>query len=200
MDLAVSKGCDGLEPDNVDGYSSSNGFSLKAADQLDFNKFLASEAHKRGLSIGLKNDLEQAKSLEPFFDWALNEQCYEYDECTDLNVFIQAGKAVFSTEYSGSAGTVCPYMNGLKFSSLIKDLDLDASIKAQCCTYLSGGCATNAAHSCTSSSSALAAEETKAAGASVINNQIVEEHVNSANTIYYSATLLFAIICGLIMA
>ena len=31
MDLAVSKGCDGIEPDNVDGYESNTGFPITAA-------------------------------------------------------------------------------------------------------------------------------------------------------------------------
>jgi hypothetical protein len=140
MDLAVSKGCDGLEPDNVDGYTNSNGFSLTAANQLDFNTFLATEAHKRGLSIGLKNDLDQVSALVSKFDWALNEQCNQYSECTSLTPFVTAGKAVFGVEYSGSAGTVCPNMVNKKFSWLMKSLNLDAS-GTQCCTYASGGCA-----------------------------------------------------------
>jgi len=150
MDLAVTKGCDGLEPDNVDGYESSTGFPLTAADQLNFNEFIATEGHSRGLSVGLKNDVDQSKSLEPYFDWALDEQCYEYSECDTLTNFVSAGKAVFNCEYSGSAGTICPYMVNLKFSSLIKGLDLTAAIKTQCCTYESNACAA-VAHQCVSS-------------------------------------------------
>jgi len=153
LDLAVSKGCDGVEPDNVDGYEAKSGFPLTAANQIDFNSFIANQAHARGLSVGLKNDIDQASALEQYFDWALNEQCYEYDECDSLNVFIKAGKAVFNTEYSGKAAKVCPYMVGLKFSSLIKTLDLTAAITAQCCTYATGGCATSPAHACISSES-----------------------------------------------
>jgi hypothetical protein len=141
LDLAVSKGCDGVEPDNVDGYEASTGFPLTSADQISFNSFIAAQAHARGLSVGLKNDIDQATALQPYFDWALNEQCNEYSECSSLNVFITAGKAVFNAEYSGSASSVCPKMVTSKFSSLIKDLDLTASIKAECCTYQSNGCA-----------------------------------------------------------
>jgi hypothetical protein len=140
LDLAVSKGCDGIEPDNVDGYTVKTGFPLTPADQINFNQFLATQAHSRGLSVGLKNDLEQVAALVPSFDWALNEQCYQYKECADLSPFVSKGKAVFNAEYSGSANTVCPYMENLKFSSLLKKLDLGAEIKAQCCTYASGGC------------------------------------------------------------
>jgi len=141
LDLAVSKGCDGVEPDNVDGYEAKTGFPLTAADQISFNSFIAAQAHARGLSVGLKNDLDQASALQPYFDWALNEQCNEYGECSTLNAFISAGKAVFNAEYSGSAASVCPKMVTSKFSSLLKTLDLTASIKAQCCTYQSNGCA-----------------------------------------------------------
>jgi len=153
MALAVSKGCDGVEPDNVDGYQSSTGFPITAADQLDFNKFIASAAHAVGLSVGLKNDVDQATSLEPYFDWALNEQCKEYGECDTLDAFITSGKAVFNTEYSGSGSSVCPYMVGIKFSSLVKTLDLTAAITAECCTYQTGGC-TPAPYTCVSATKA----------------------------------------------
>lgn len=147
LDLAVSKGCDGVEPDNVDSYSNSNGLGLTAADQLDFNRFIASESHKRGLSVGLKNDLDQVRSLVTYFDWALNEQCHEYGECDYLTPFVTAGKAVFGVEYQGSASSVCPSMVSDKFSWLMKDLDLGAS-GTQCCTYASGGCAAKPAYRC----------------------------------------------------
>ena len=109
LDLAVSKGCDGVEPDNVDSYANSNGLGLTAADQLDFNRFVAAEAHKRGLSVGLKNDLDQVKTLQPAYDWALNEQCSQYGECSSLTPFVTAGKAVFGVEYTGSASYVFPF-------------------------------------------------------------------------------------------
>jgi hypothetical protein len=127
LDLASSKGCDGVEPDNVDGYTNDTGFSLSAADQIDYNTFLASEAHKRGLSVGLKNDVDQVNQLEPHFDWALNEECVKYDECNLLTPFVQAGKAVFHVEYTPATKTsVCPKVAPLQLDSQIKKLDLDA--------------------------------------------------------------------------
>ena len=127
LDLAKSKGCDGVEPDNVDGYANSNGLGLTASHQLSYNKFLAAEAHKRGLSVGLKNDLDQVKQLEPYFDWALNEECMSYSECGVLNAFIKAGKAVFHVEYKpASKSSVCPKAKQYKFDTLIKKLSLDA--------------------------------------------------------------------------
>jgi hypothetical protein len=135
LDVAVARGCDGVEPDNVDGYDNDSGFPLTAADQLDFNRFLASEAHARGLSIGLKNDLAQVADLVGDFDWALNEQCFAYEECEALAPFIAAGKAVFSTEYPDEdrnetlqqvADRVCADANRLDLDTLVKNLALDA--------------------------------------------------------------------------
>ncbi len=128
IELARTKGCDGVEPDNVDGYLNDNGFSLKAADQLSFNTFLATEAHARGLSVGLKNDLAQVPELVQLFDWALNEQCHEFDECDTESPFITAGKAVFHVEYTPQSDveSVCPDMKKYGFSTLIKHLELDA--------------------------------------------------------------------------
>ncbi|MGB5401900.1 MAG: endo alpha-1,4 polygalactosaminidase, partial [Thermoanaerobaculia bacterium] len=124
LDLARSKGCKGVEPDNVDAYQKASGFPLVADDQLAFNRWLATEAHRRGLSVGLKNDLDQVTDLEPAFDWALNEQCFEFAECDLLQPFVDAGKAVFGVEYTGDETIFCPYFNALEYSWLKKDLDL----------------------------------------------------------------------------
>jgi hypothetical protein len=128
MDLAVDKSCDGVEPDNVDGYTNDPGFPLFYPDQLEYNRFLAEQAHARGLSVGLKNDLDQVDDLIDSFDWALNEECFSWDECDLLLPFIQAGKAVFHVEYGGAglADTICPQANALDFDTLIKNWDLDA--------------------------------------------------------------------------
>ncbi len=128
MDLAKEKHCDGVEPDNVDGYDNKTGFPLKAEDQIHFNRMLAEEAHKRGLSIALKNALGLIEVLEGHFDWALNEQCFQYDECEMLQPFLDAGKAVLGVSYvsKGKAGKICREANQMGFSWLIKRWDLDA--------------------------------------------------------------------------
>ncbi|MEN9580290.1 MAG: hypothetical protein RJA70_3299, partial [Pseudomonadota bacterium] len=95
LDLAVTRGCDGVEPDNVDGYANDNGLALEETDQVDYNRFLARESHARGLSVGLKNAVSLAALLEPDFDWALNEECLAFDECSLLRPFISARKPVF---------------------------------------------------------------------------------------------------------
>jgi hypothetical protein len=126
LDLAVSKGCDGVEPDNVDAFTNASGFPLTADDQLVFNTWLAQQAHARNLSIGLKNDIGQVRQLIDAFDWALNEQCFEYAECGGLVPFVQAGKAVFGVEYNLELSEFCPQANALNFDWLRKNYDLDA--------------------------------------------------------------------------
>lgn len=133
LDLAVSKRCHGVEPDNVDGYANDSGFPLSEQDQLSYDRFLALEAHARGLSVGLKNSLELVSTLEPDFDWALNEECLSYAECSLLAPFVGAGKAVFHVEYvdqpsQGAAkqSAVCGQPTLAGFSTLIKTWDLDA--------------------------------------------------------------------------
>jgi hypothetical protein len=70
-------GFDGVEFDNVDGYSNKTGFPLTAAGQLNYDTYLANIAHSNGLSVALKNDLGQAAALKPYFDYAINEQCMQ---------------------------------------------------------------------------------------------------------------------------
>jgi len=123
--LAASKGFDAIEPDNIDGYSNSTGFPLTASDQLSFNQWIAATVHSYGMSVGLKNDIEQAPTLQPYFDWALNEECYKYSECSNLVYFVNAGKAVFQVEYSGKT-TQCSSLIVAQINSMTRDLDLIA--------------------------------------------------------------------------
>ena len=124
--MAVSKGCDGVDPDNVDGYENKTGFPITYNDQITFNTFLASEAHQHGLSVGLKNDLNQIKDLVSIFDWVIYEECFSLDECDLLLPFIEAGKPVFVIEYQLSPQEFCVQANRMNFNALYKKLDLDA--------------------------------------------------------------------------
>lgn len=121
----AQKGFDGIEADNVDGYRNDTGFPLTAADQLAFNRMLATLAHDDGLAIGLKNDLDQIPQLLPDFDFAVNEQCAEFSECDALKPFIAAGKPVFHVEYNLPLGAFCQQTTALGFSSMRKNLSLD---------------------------------------------------------------------------
>ena len=126
LDLCVAKGFDGVEFDNVDGYSNRTGFNLSAADQLLFDGWLATAAHARGLAAGLKNDLDQVPDLVGLFDFAIDEQCAQYRECDLLTPFVAAGKPVFEIEYNLPTSRFCPQAAELGFAAMRKHLSLDA--------------------------------------------------------------------------
>jgi hypothetical protein len=140
LNLAQSKGCDGVEPDNVDGYTNDTGFALTAQDQLNFNRWLATEAHARNMAIGLKNDVDQLAALQPDFDFAVNEQCHEFNECGGYSAFIAAGKPVFNAEYlaryvqnsGGARDALCATARQENFRTLILPLELDGRFRFSC--------------------------------------------------------------------
>ncbi|KAK4860742.1 hypothetical protein LT330_004473 [Penicillium expansum] len=101
LDLAQQKGCDGVDPDNIDAYGNENGLGLTEADSIDFLTFLASESHSRGMSIGLKNGGDIIGSVIDKMQWSVNEQCAEYNECDVYAAFTAVNKPVFHIEYSG---------------------------------------------------------------------------------------------------
>jgi hypothetical protein len=129
MDVCRDKGFDAVEADNVDGYANGTGFPLTAADQLAFNTAVAGLAHDRGLSVALKNDVEQVADLEPVFDFAVNEECLAYDECSAYQPFTDAGKAVLHVEYTDPAPGQCAAASPFRLSTIVKDLDLDAPLR-----------------------------------------------------------------------
>jgi hypothetical protein len=124
MDMCEAKGFDAIEFDLVDGYQNHTGFPLTGADQLRYDIFLANEAHKRGMSAVLKNDLGQVRDLLPYFDVALDEQCFQYHECDRLRPFVTAGKAVFTVEYKLELSDFCTQADDLGFNSMKKKLSL----------------------------------------------------------------------------
>ncbi len=129
--LCARKGFDGVEADNVDGYENPTGFPLTGADQLTYNEWLARTAHAFHLSIALKNDVDQTRQLEPHFDYALDEQCFQYTECQRLRPFVIHHKAVFEVEYQLPTSRFCAQAKRNGFMSMRKDLNLDA--KRQAC-------------------------------------------------------------------
>ncbi|MDX2470985.1 MAG: endo alpha-1,4 polygalactosaminidase [SAR324 cluster bacterium] len=136
LDLAKAKGCDGVDPDNMNGYDNDTGFDLTAAEQLAYNIFMANAAHSRGLAVGLKNDLDQVAELVSYFDFQVNEQCYQYDECSLLFPFIAAGKPVFNIEYNAAIVSdptdLCADAASWSFRSLVMPLLLDDTSRTSC--------------------------------------------------------------------
>lgn len=119
-------GVDAIEFDDVDAYQSRSGISISRTAQFRYNAMLANLAHQMGFSVGLKNDLAQADKLRPFFDFAINEQCFQYDECGALRSWPRHGKAVFNVEYGSKPRTFCRKANSSRFdfNSIGKSDDL----------------------------------------------------------------------------
>lgn len=126
FDRCASKGFDAVEPDNVDAYQNRSGFKLKKRHQLAYNAWVANAVHERGMAVGLKNDLGQVKRLLPYFDFAVNEQCFQYRECGVLDRFIAAGKPVFGAEYRVGLGRFCERSIAHGFSTIKKRFSLKA--------------------------------------------------------------------------
>jgi len=148
MQTCKDKGFDAIEPDEIDGWENSNGFSktpytdpqtgvthsgITYQDQLIYDKAVARWAHEIGMSIGQKGDIIQTRDLVSDFDWTLNEECYQYDECTNpydpnlktavpgLQLYVQANKAVFIAEYkaftSAKWSKICTDSKNSKFNT-----------------------------------------------------------------------------------
>ncbi|KAJ2395208.1 hypothetical protein GGI23_004389 [Coemansia sp. RSA 2559] len=139
LDMAKAKGCDGVDPDNVDGYDNDNGLGLTQSNAIDFVNWLAGEAHSRGMSVGLKNAGGIIASVIDNMQWSVNEQCAQYNECDTYAAFPDKGKPVFHIEYPKGDNTnnsndvsasqlkkACVFNGSARFSTLIKNMNLDS--------------------------------------------------------------------------
>jgi hypothetical protein len=139
LDLAVDRNCDGVEPDNVDGFENPTGFLLTAADQLAFKRTLYNEAHSRGLAVAMKNDVGQVPDLLAYVDMHVSERCHELDECRFLDPFIAEGKPVLNAKYlqqyvanASARDAMCAAALGRGLRTLVLPEDLDDSFRFSC--------------------------------------------------------------------
>lgn len=154
IQLASQKGCDAIDPDNLDGYVSkfllyptfnpskqtrmltstqqnSNGLGLSENDSITFMNFLSSTAHGYNLSIGLKNSLDILPSLSGQVQFAVNEQCVQYSECSSYASMIQDGKPVFHIEYASKDMQGTDTASKSELSSDCSDSGLNTVLKNQ---------------------------------------------------------------------
>lgn len=130
FNMIKSKGFDGIEPDNMNGYQNETGFNISEEDAITYSRWLIEQAHSRKLSIGQKNSEELIPRLFDEFDWILTEDAYVDDFYEQLSPFIAAGKAVFLVEYTDKISSedfqnkVCPSAASKKYSAVLKNRDL----------------------------------------------------------------------------
>ncbi|KAF7543328.1 hypothetical protein G7Z17_g10825 [Cylindrodendrum hubeiense] len=138
---AAKKGCDAIDADNVDGYGNDTGKKLSKANSIDYVKFLAQTAASYKMSMGMKNGADIVSKVVGLVDFAVVEQCVEYEECDSYQPYIKAGKPVFLIEYPPSPDdmsteaveeTCPPSVKGSStygFTTVIKNLNLDGYVR-----------------------------------------------------------------------
>ena len=124
--MCARKGFDAVEPDNIAGWENNTGFDISGADQLHFNRWIANQVHAHGMAVALKNDGGQVGQLVGLFDFAIVEECFEYEECGVYRPFVERGKAVFEAEYELDPAKFCAAADAIDFSAIRKSYDLFA--------------------------------------------------------------------------
>lgn len=132
LDTAAAAGFDAVEPDNMEIYTNDTGFPLTYEDQLAFARWLAEEAHARGLAIGQKNAPDQVRDLVNVYDFAITEDCFVQGWCEAMLPYLEAGKPVFAAEYTDTGvdfAAACAWGKQRGFSLILKKRELDAWVQ-----------------------------------------------------------------------
>ena len=139
INLCREEGFDGIETDIDDSYTDSTGFSISLSDEETYMSWIADEAHSLGLAWFLKNGINNdsfVSDMQPLAQGTVNEQCWEYSECSALQPFVQAGKPILNVEYNGVAeSTLCPEANAFPMASISANVNLTGSLDYGCWQY-----------------------------------------------------------------
>ena len=131
--MCARKHFDAVEPDNIDGFENDTGFPITAREQLRYDEWVAEEVHSLGMAVLQKNDPEQARRLEPYFDGVLDEQCNQYRECGSFKPYLRAGKPVLNAEYERSLYPgFCAADERAGIMGALYDLGLDGRLYEPC--------------------------------------------------------------------
>jgi hypothetical protein len=122
IDGCRDKGFQALEPDNYDSYTRS-GNRLTANNAQEFIKLLSARAHADGLAIAQKNTSELAgKRTANGLDFAVAEECGQYDECGDYTSAF--GNNVIVIEYTNTGKSKACKGWGGTLSIVQRDVDV----------------------------------------------------------------------------
>jgi hypothetical protein len=128
FDTAAAKHCDGVDLSSVSPAGADTGFPLTTADAADYARFLAGQAHARGLGAGLGGGSDIAAEVQPDLDWAFAETCLAEGTCGAFSSFVASRKTVFAVVFGTAAdvSTACPSARQAGLDTLIKNRSLDA--------------------------------------------------------------------------
>ncbi|CAM9517248.1 unnamed protein product, partial [Scytosiphon promiscuus] len=125
---AADMGCDAIEPDNMSNWNENTGFTISRDDQISYNRWFSGKVHESGMLVGMKNAFELVGDMSEDYDFAVSEECHEWDECNVYTVpFVRKDKPVFNVEYSKDY-TVCTESNALSIDTIFKNFELGAPI------------------------------------------------------------------------
>lgn len=130
LTMCRDKGFAAVEPDNLQNDENVPGGVISTQQQVDFNGWLADEAHALGLAIFQKNGPDKVLlrdrtglRLVDKFDGILNESCQEFDECEPLAEYVRRGKPALNVEYT-QKHLNCAEARRLGINSMFRDLEL----------------------------------------------------------------------------
>eukprot|EP00834_Sanchytrium_tribonematis_P001924 NODE_51_length_31136_cov_0.357670.p12 type:complete len:290 gc:universal NODE_51_length_31136_cov_0.357670:18418-17549(-) len=115
-------GCDGFEPLDMNVYSRDNGLDITLDDQFSYSKWLADQAHSKGLFIGMYNAVLQLAAIDSF-DYAVAINCFMTNNCVNYSQVISKAKPVFDMETTLKTDAFCEKANSLNFYAITKPSD-----------------------------------------------------------------------------
>ncbi|HXW79731.1 MAG TPA: endo alpha-1,4 polygalactosaminidase [Acidimicrobiales bacterium] len=142
--LCKEEGFDAVEADNVDAYNDGKigDFTLTMGREETYLRELIRVVHTAGLAFFLKNEVNGdslISSIEPLVDGEIDEQCWQYSECSALEPFIRADKPVLNVEYAPgeTQAEICPSARAFPMATIYAGLDLTGPIEWGCWQYAS---------------------------------------------------------------
>lgn len=136
--LCKKEGFDAIEADNVDAYTDGNlgGFRLSKASEERFVERLIALAHRDGLAFFLKNEINGdgiLRALAPRVQGEVDEQCWQYRDCSALRIFLSEHKPILNVEYEKRpAARLCPPASAFPMATIRAGLDLSGRVIYGC--------------------------------------------------------------------
>ena len=132
LQMCSSKGFDAVEFDNMDGSENSTGFAVSSTQNNTYLEWLAATAHSLELAAFQKNYVDQSAVLAPFLDGAIDEECFQYIECSSLAPYTAAGKPILEAEYSTSPASYCGPANAADINAVLFNSGPNGTVRVTC--------------------------------------------------------------------